>query len=111
MDTKYTRTTITLPEDLLYEIKKKALVERKTITEVINESLSLSLGKSISFKKPVDINSLFGAWGKGESDDEKTRLKNLANLVIGSVSLKDHPEWSSKKKVASWVRKLRSEWE
>lgn len=91
MDTKYTRTTITLPEDLLFEIKKKALIERKTITEVINQSLSLSLGKSIPDKHPVDINSLFGAWGKGESGtkflkrvrygkEEKAKEKYLAKL-------------------------------
>lgn len=91
MDTKYTRTTITLPEDLLFEIKKKALIEKKTITAVISQSLSLSLGKSIPSKNPVDINSLFGAWGKGESGakflkrvrygkEEKAREKYLTKL-------------------------------
>ncbi len=110
LNTKYTRTTITLPEELLFEIKKKALLEKKTITAVINESLSLSLGKSIPRRKPIDINTLFGAWGI-RYDDEKTRLKKLAALVIGSVSLKNHPEWNSKKKVSNWVRKIRSEWE
>lgn len=91
MDTKYTRTTITLPEELLFEIKKKALMERKTITAVINQSLALSLGKSIPAKNPADINSLFGAWGKGESGtkflkrvrygkEEKAREKYLAKL-------------------------------
>jgi len=43
--------------------------------------------------------------------DEKNKLKQLANLVIGSVSLKNHPEWGSKRKIARWVRKIRSEWE
>lgn len=91
MDTKYTRTTITLPEDLLYEIKKKALMEKRTITEVINESLSIGLGKNIPATKPIDINTLFGAWGKGESGlkflkrirygkEEKAREKYLAKL-------------------------------
>ncbi len=91
MNTKYTRTTITLSDDLLFEIKKKALMEKKTVTEIVNESLSLSLGKSISSKKPIDINSLFGAWGKGESGlkflkrirygkEEKARKEYLAKL-------------------------------
>lgn len=67
MNTNNVRTTITLPEDLLFEIKKKALMERKTITEVITENLSLALGKSIPARKPADIKALFGSWGKGES--------------------------------------------
>lgn len=91
MDTKWTRTTISLPEELLFEIKKKALMERKTITQVINETLSLNFGKSISPIKQVDLNCLFGAWGKGESGlkflkrmrygkEEKAREKYLAKL-------------------------------
>ena len=70
MDTKYTRTTITLPEELLYEIKKKALAEKKTIKDMINESLSLYVGYSRKKTRKVkkdSILSLFGAWGKGES--------------------------------------------
>ncbi|MBI4991186.1 type II toxin-antitoxin system Phd/YefM family antitoxin [Candidatus Gottesmanbacteria bacterium] len=43
--------------------------------------------------------------------DEKTKLKQLATLVIGSVSLKNHPEWGSKRKITRWVRKIRSEWD
>lgn len=91
MNTKYTRTTITLPEELLFEIKKKALMEKTTMTEIINKSLSIGLGKSITSSKPVDINSLFGAWGKGESGfkflkrirygkEEKVRERYLAKL-------------------------------
>lgn len=91
MNTKYTRTTITLPEDLLFEIKKKALMEKKTLTEVIKESLSIGLGRRISTAEPVDIDSLFGAWGKGESGlkflkrirygkEEKAREKYLVKL-------------------------------
>lgn len=67
-DMRDTRTTITLPEWLLFEIKKKALIERKTIKEIIQEKLSVSLGFG---KKALDASpsllSLFGAWGKGES--------------------------------------------
>lgn len=91
MDTNYVRTTISLPEELLFEIKKKALMERKTITDVITERLSLSLGKSIPKKKKPDLDSLFGAWGKGETGlqflkrvrygkEEKARERYLAKL-------------------------------
>lgn len=91
LNTKYTRTTITIDEDLLFEIKKKALMEKKTIREVINEGLSIGLGKSIPSTKPIDINTLFGAWGKGESGskfvkrirygkEEMAREKYLAKL-------------------------------
>lgn len=67
MDTKYARTTITLPENLLFEIKKKALMERKTIKEVINEGL----GEYVQIKTPaarkLTLGTFVGAWGKGES--------------------------------------------
>ena len=66
-------------------------MEKKTITEVINENLSLSIGKSFPAKKPINIDSLFGAWGKSESGlkflkrvrygkEEKAREKYLAKL-------------------------------
>lgn len=70
LNSDYTRTTITIPEKLLYEIKKKALEERKKIKDVIVEGLISSLGldtKKLSGKISSDINSLFGAWGKGIS--------------------------------------------
>lgn len=68
MDTRYTRTTITLPKELLYEIKKKALAERKTAKEIINKSLESYLGhKKVHNETSLSLASLFGAWGKGES--------------------------------------------
>ena len=70
MDTKYARTTITLPEDLLYEIKKKALAQRKTIKEIIQESLSDSLGYERNEKSVLPLTSLFGTWGKGETGNQ-----------------------------------------
>lgn len=92
---KLTRTTIRIPEDLLFEIKKEALMEKKTITDLISEGLHLYLKfKSDLTKfregKTGDITGLFGAWGKGASGlstvktlrKEKTRdiyLKNLWN--------------------------------
>ena len=73
MDNKYIRTTITIPEELLYEIKKKALSERKSFKETVEEGLKIYLGKKISASAKSDINSLFGAWGKGV--DGKSYLK------------------------------------
>ena len=73
LDTKSTRTTITLPEDLLFEIKKRALLEKKTIKEIINESLNLYLG--FKTKNTPSVDSLFGAWGKGISG--KSYLKKI----------------------------------
>lgn len=67
MDTKYTRTTITLPENLLFEIKKKALMERKTIKEIINEGLGKYLQIKIPTARKITLGSFVGAWGKGES--------------------------------------------
>ena len=66
LDTTYTRTTITIPEEILWAIKKKALAERKDIKDVITEGLSLYLGAAIPVKDKTDIASLFGSWKKGE---------------------------------------------
>lgn len=38
------------------------------------------------------------------------KLQLLSKLVVGSVNLKDHPEWSTPQKINSWVSSLRSEW-
>lgn len=69
-NTKYTRTTITIPEGLLWAIKKRAWEERKDFKEVVTEGLAIYLGgdwKDIILKREdnFDINSLFGVWGKG----------------------------------------------
>lgn len=91
MDTKYTRTTITLPEMLLFEIKKKALMERKSVKEIVNDSLNRYLGKKSVSIPTISIRSFIGLWGKGESGskflkrvrygkEEKAREKYLAKL-------------------------------
>lgn len=67
MEVKYTRTTITIPEDFLFEIKKIALIKRRTFKEIIEESLSAYLGKDFPSKTSISIKDLFGAWGKGPS--------------------------------------------
>lgn len=128
MNTKYTRTTITIPEDLLFEIKKKALMERKTVKKIINEIISYHLNygeKPRLTKKSDNISSLFGKWQKRKTgiaflekirykDDkknDKSYLKQLAKVAVGSVSLNNHPEWKTKRKMNNWLRNLREEWQ
>lgn len=90
LNTKYTRTTITLPEELLFEIKKKALIEKKTIKDVVYEGLSNYVKKK-SISPPITISSFIGAWGEGESGlkfvkrmrygkEEKERERYIAKL-------------------------------
>ncbi len=68
MNIRYVRTTISLPEDILFEMKKKALMEKRTIKDLISEGLSAYLGKTIGSKSPAKkLTDFFGAWGKGES--------------------------------------------
>lgn len=43
-------------------------------------------------------------------EEEEMELKKLANLVVGSVSLKKHPRWKTKKELQAWLRNLRKEW-
>ena|SRR3990172_9422324 len=91
MDTKYTRTTITLPESLLYEIKKKALMEKKTIKDIVLEGMNNYINKNSIAAPQLTISSFIGAWGKGESGsaflerirygkEEKARERYLAKL-------------------------------
>jgi hypothetical protein len=68
-DTQNVRTTISLPEDLLFSLKKKALMERKTIKEIVTEGLSQFIGYTNNKNSGIkpSLSSLFGAWGSGES--------------------------------------------
>ena len=49
--------------------------------------------------------------GLSAKEKERADLKKLADEVFGSVNLKNHPEWSTPKKIDQWVRKLRAEWD
>lgn len=66
LNIKYKRTTISLPEDLLFELKKKALLERKKIKDLVVEGLSLALKIKIPTSEKNKIASLYGAWSKGK---------------------------------------------
>lgn len=72
LNSTYTRTTITIPEEILWAIKAKALNERKAVWEVVSEGLGLYVGlpKIVCDKEDFDLTSLFGAWGKGKSGKE-----------------------------------------
>lgn len=86
---KAVRTQITLTENL------KALV-----TDMANErgeSLSEYLRRAALIKILLD---------KQEKDD----LGKLANSLIGSIKLKNHPNWKTKADIYKWSRKIREEW-
>jgi hypothetical protein len=43
-------------------------------------------------------------------EQEKEELEVLADAVVGSVKRQSHPEWQTKKKINSWLKKIRQEW-
>lgn len=48
---------------------------------------------------------------KHQSDMQKTLdRKRLAGRLIGSLNLKNHPEWATPEKIYKWSRKIREEW-
>lgn len=66
----HARTTIALPDDLLFEVKKRALTERKTMKDVITEGMKWYLRKShLKGDSPQEADqsllALYGAWGEG----------------------------------------------
>lgn len=70
LNSAYTRTTITIPVEMLWEIKKRALIEKRAFKEVVIDGLTLYLfnrKKYTELDNPDDLTeSLFGSWGKGE---------------------------------------------
>lgn len=89
-----TATTIRTQISLTPEIKR-AIEARKRLT---GESLSEYLRKAALIRLMSE-------------DEEDKELERLAQTVIGSVSLKDHSEWKTKKKVQKWLTSLRKSWE
>ena len=79
---KYTRTTISVPENLLFEIKKKALLEKKTVKDIFIDGLKLVLKYKYEEPEISRLSSLFGAWGEGEKGSDflkKTRETSFDN--------------------------------
>ena len=64
-----TRTTITIPTDILFALKKRALEKKRGLSETITDGLKiyLKLGSEIPNKEEKKLTSLFGAWNKGVS--------------------------------------------
>jgi metal-responsive CopG/Arc/MetJ family transcriptional regulator len=85
----------------------KAVRTQITLTDTLKshiEDISKQRGESLSeyLRKAAIIRLLL-------ERQEQEDLEKLAKRVVGSISLKDHPEWSSKKKVYNWIRKIREE--
>lgn len=79
----------------LTPVIKKAIEAKKRLT---GESLSSYLRKAAALRLLVE-------------EEEKRELERLAKVVVGSVSLKKHKEWRTKRKLQRWLKKLRREWE
>ncbi|MBL7078321.1 hypothetical protein ISS42_01520 [Candidatus Shapirobacteria bacterium] len=79
--------------------------------------LTVSLKRLIEAKRRLAGENLSeylrkAAWLRILSEEEeKKELKQLAKILIGSVSLKNHPEWQNKKKLGSWLKNLREGWQ
>lgn len=86
---RHIRTQITLTS------KIKELVEKEARKK--QESLSEYLRKAALLRWLLE-------------SEEKESLQDVAQKVIGSVKLKLHPEWKSKRKLNKWLRNLRQEW-
>jgi|GEM_PF-4155618 len=78
---KLARTTIRIPENLFFEIKKEAIMEKKTLTDLISEGLSLYIRFRPELKKfeKGKVTNLFGAWGKGMSGSSTIKKLRTGN--------------------------------
>ena len=91
LNTKYVRTTVTLPEELVFELKKRALLTKKTVKDVVTEGLKTYLYTSGLKREETigfDTDSLYGAWGKGPLS--KTRMQKKlekVRLLAGGIRL------------------------
>lgn len=80
-------------------------------------SLTPSIKRAIEAKRRLTGESLSAYLRKAAlirllaEEEEEEDLKRLAKAVIGSVSLKNHPEWSTKTRIRCWLKALRKEWE
>lgn len=75
-----TRTTITVPTDILFALKKKALEKRKGLSETISEGLKIYLRLDLEMPKKDEreLISLFGAWNKGVSGVQTIKKLRLS---------------------------------
>lgn len=86
---KTIRTQITLTAGLKKLIEDSAKKKRQSLSEYLRRAALLNL--------LID---------RGEEED----LDKLADRVVGSVNLKNHPKWKNKQSINKWLKDLRSEW-
>jgi hypothetical protein len=97
-------------------IDKQGLLSKEQPTIRTQISLTPLLKKAIEAKRRLTGESLSGYLRKAAvlrllvEEEEKTELKRLAKAVIGSVDLREHPEWENKRKIQKWIRKIREDW-
>ncbi|MFH1601439.1 MAG: hypothetical protein ABIB61_00595 [Candidatus Shapirobacteria bacterium] len=75
-------------------LKKIIDAQRKTTDESLSEYLRKAAYLRIVSEKAIN-----------------QKLEGLANQLIGSVSLKSHPEWKTPRNLDRWLKNLRQEWE
>lgn len=80
------RTQITLPRDLKKRIEYQATIEGKSLAGYIREAAVQYLAVE----------------EKGAA-----QRKQLAEEIVGSLDLRNYPEWSTLEKINDWVRDLR----
>ncbi|MBI3559133.1 ribbon-helix-helix protein, CopG family [Candidatus Gottesmanbacteria bacterium] len=86
---KTVRTQISLTQTLKRLLEEKAILKGQSLSEYLRRAAMVSLILE---------------------EQDKQKLKNLANQVIGSVNLANHKEWATVKNLNSWIKNLRSEW-
>lgn len=45
-----------------------------------------------------------------QEERKKKDLSILADVIIGSISMKDHPSWKDEESVERWKKDIRDEW-
>lgn len=88
-DSQTVRTQITLTTNLKKMIEEQAKKDKISLSEYLRQAAVLSL--ALEKRK-------------------KTDLLALADRVIGSVNLKNNPNWSSMARLKNWSRQIRKEW-
>lgn len=79
MDTQTVKTTIELEKDLLYLAKLKALKEKKSLKEIVNQSLAKELG-FLEKKKPKKMKIKIGGYKLGGVKGSLRRVDIYENL-------------------------------
>lgn len=84
------RTQVMLTPDLIGKIDSARLRKRESRSAYLRKAALLRL-----------------------TQEEKRRedLTKLANTLIGSISLKDHPVWKDTESIEQWKKDMRKEWE